>query len=121
MLLALRAIFLYIFSLQLSRFSLLKLHNKVPKSLKKFPTLRMFVFFSYFRQIFRNARSGKIKILNLSFKIHHADKIITMSSLLQLKAQYESLANQYSQNLTEATACLARNDEGIFSLCKKPL
>ncbi len=35
-----------------------------------------------------------------------------MSSLLQLQAQYESLASQYSQNHAEAAACLARNDEG---------
>jgi hypothetical protein len=35
-----------------------------------------------------------------------------MSSLLQLQAQYESLANQYRQNHSEAAACLARNDEG---------
>ncbi len=38
-----------------------------------------------------------------------------MSSLLQLQAQYESLANQYLQNQTEAAACLARNDEGRHS------
>ncbi len=45
-----------------------------------------------------------------------------MSSLLQMKAQFESLTTQYDQNLHEIAACAARRDEGesrhnSYSLC----
>ncbi len=40
-----------------------------------------------------------------------------MSSLLQMKAQFESLTNQYVDNLAEIDACVARRDEGtLFTL-----
>jgi hypothetical protein len=39
-----------------------------------------------------------------------------MSTILQFQAQYESLANQYSQNLDDAAACAARRDEGELVL-----
>ncbi len=36
-----------------------------------------------------------------------------MSTILQLQAQYESLATQYRINQGEMSACIARRDEGI--------
>ncbi len=36
-----------------------------------------------------------------------------MSSILQLQAQYESLATQYRLNQAEVAACSARRDEGM--------
>jgi len=39
-----------------------------------------------------------------------------MTSLLQMRAQFESLTNQYDQNLQEVAACAARRDEGEFYL-----
>jgi hypothetical protein len=36
-----------------------------------------------------------------------------MSSILQMRAQYESLATQYRNNLAEISACNARRDEGM--------
>ncbi len=38
-----------------------------------------------------------------------------MTSLLQLKAQFESLTNQYDENLEAIDACATRHDEGILS------
>ena len=38
-----------------------------------------------------------------------------MTSLLQMKAQFESLTNQYDENLAEIDACAARHDEGMLS------
>jgi len=32
-----------------------------------------------------------------------------------MKAQFESLTNQYDDNLAEIAACAARNDEGVLS------
>jgi len=37
-----------------------------------------------------------------------------MSSILQMRAQYESLDLQYSQNQAEIDSCIARHDEGKF-------
>jgi hypothetical protein len=37
-----------------------------------------------------------------------------MSSILQMQAQYESLATQYRSNLAEMSAGIARHDEGLF-------
>ncbi len=36
-----------------------------------------------------------------------------MATILQLQAQYESLAAQYRSNQAEMSACIARRDEGI--------
>ncbi len=38
---------------------------------------------------------------------------IKMTSLLQMKAQFESLTTQYDDNLAEMATCAARNDEGM--------
>jgi hypothetical protein len=35
-----------------------------------------------------------------------------MSSLLQMQAQYESLATQYDTNQAQADLCAARHDDG---------
>ncbi len=35
-----------------------------------------------------------------------------MTSLLQLRAQFESLANQFATNEDEAALCATRRDEG---------
>jgi len=37
-----------------------------------------------------------------------------MSSILQMRAQYESLATQYRINAAELSACNARRDEGLL-------
>ncbi len=39
-----------------------------------------------------------------------------MTSLLQLRAQFESLANQYAANEDEAALYATRRDEGILML-----
>ncbi len=39
-----------------------------------------------------------------------------MTSILQLRAQFESLANQYADNEDEAASCAARRDEGKSGL-----
>ncbi len=38
-----------------------------------------------------------------------------MTSILQLRAQFESLANQYADNEDEAALCVTRRDEGKSS------
>ncbi len=50
--------------------------------------------------------------LNFIFTLHSPLK---MTSLLQMKAQFKSLTNQYDDNLAEIAACAARNDEGMLS------
>jgi len=42
-----------------------------------------------------------------------------MSSILQLQAQYESLATQYRLNQAEVATCLARHDEGMYFMLSK--
>ncbi len=39
-----------------------------------------------------------------------------MTSILQLRAQFESLANQYADNEDEAALCATRRDEGILNM-----
>jgi hypothetical protein len=38
---------------------------------------------------------------------------VKMTSLLQMRAQFESLTTQYDDNLAEMATCAARNDEGM--------
>jgi hypothetical protein len=39
-----------------------------------------------------------------------------MTTILQLRAQFESLANQYATNEDEAAMCATRRDEGNLSI-----
>ncbi len=38
-----------------------------------------------------------------------------MTTLLQMRAQFESLSTQFDQNLNEAAVCAANHDEGNYN------